>query len=202
MLCLGVFVQGITYKCDGCKWAPIVTQRWHCDTCLDFDFCEVCHSLNDHEHPMSTTFPPPMSYITINTFRASGILFKWKEFNPGFNHALWSLYEVVHKWLQHPRHNEHHGPFMMRIESELESAHLFHVVTLLEIQELSFNYLIRDDKDGKIADGSFTLCMGVREAISVNHVEGTFLQEAHQDMCKLILESNLVKDAIQRNVII
>jgi hypothetical protein len=202
MLCVGVFVQGLQYMCDGCEWPSIVTRRWHCDTCLDFDFCEVCHSLNNHEHPMSTTYPHPMNYITINTFRASGVLLKWKKLNPQFNFALWSLYEVVRKWLQHPHHTKPHRQFMMWIESKLGSPHLLNVVTLtvLEFEELSLKYHIHDVKLVDIAKGSFTLCMHVQGAISIRRVEGTFSLEAHQYMCEQILRSDLVKDAIPRNV--
>jgi hypothetical protein len=197
MLCVGVFVQEIQYTCDGCKWAPIVTRHWHCDTCLDFDFCEVCHSLNDHEHPMSTTYPHPMNYITINTFRASGVLHEWKKFNPQFNYALWSLYVVVHKWLQHPHHTKPRGQFMMCIESELGSPHLFNVVTLtvLEFEEFSLKYQIDDDKSVNIAKGSFRFYIHVERTISISHVERTFSLESHQYMCKLILGFDLVKDA-------
>jgi hypothetical protein len=82
MSCIDVFVQGLHFKCDGCGWTTIMTWHWHCDTCLDLGFCEVCHSFDNHEHPMTTTFPHLMGYITINTFEASSILLNWKRFNP------------------------------------------------------------------------------------------------------------------------
>jgi hypothetical protein len=47
------------YNCDGCGCKPIKTQRWQCDVCQDFDFCDACHNgkvLHDrhnHDHSMS-----------------------------------------------------------------------------------------------------------------------------------------------------
>ncbi len=129
MSCVGVFVQGLHFKCDGCGWTTIVTWHWHCDICLDLGFCEVCHSFDNHEHPMTNTFLHPMGYITINTFEASNILLSWKRFSPQFDYNLWSLYKVIYNWLQHLCHIESHGQFMMWIESKSGSSNLFNFVT-------------------------------------------------------------------------
>lgn len=41
---------GVT--CDNCYMAPIVGKRFKCLTCVDYDLCEECESLNVHTHDM------------------------------------------------------------------------------------------------------------------------------------------------------
>lgn len=35
-------------RCDGCNISPIKGQRWKCEQCPNFDFCDSCHSKNTH----------------------------------------------------------------------------------------------------------------------------------------------------------
>ncbi len=91
---------------------------------------------------------------------------------------------------------------MMWIEFKLGSSYLFNFVTLIvfEFEKTSLKYHIHDGKAIDIAKGSFTLCMHVEGPISISHAQGTFSLEAHQDMCKLIIGFDQVKDSILENV--
>ena len=37
--------------CEGCGTNPIVGVRYKCNTCLQFNFCEICEETKDHRHP-------------------------------------------------------------------------------------------------------------------------------------------------------
>ena len=38
-------------RCDGCKKAPIVGQRYRCTICKNYDLCSACEK-KGHEHPL------------------------------------------------------------------------------------------------------------------------------------------------------
>jgi len=61
--------QPMIFQCKGCSCRPIITLRWHCDICPDFNLCSNCHKgtslqqLHNHEHPMSVASEPDGSFI-------------------------------------------------------------------------------------------------------------------------------------------
>ncbi|KAI1429531.1 ankyrin repeat-containing domain protein [Xylaria sp. FL1777] len=42
--------------CDGCLLYPIIGVRWHCENCVDFDFCFKCHWSAKKTHDIAHTF--------------------------------------------------------------------------------------------------------------------------------------------------
>lgn len=38
-------------SCDGCNAAPIIGQRYHCETCGNYDLCAACEK-KGHDHPL------------------------------------------------------------------------------------------------------------------------------------------------------
>jgi hypothetical protein len=61
--------QPMIFQCKGCSCRPIITLRWHCDICPDFNLCSNCHKgtrlqqLHNHDHPMSVASEPDGSFI-------------------------------------------------------------------------------------------------------------------------------------------
>ena len=49
--------QWSSVGCDGCTVAPIVGQRYHCDTCGNYDLCSACEK-KGHEHPLKLVPQP------------------------------------------------------------------------------------------------------------------------------------------------
>ncbi|GAW26926.1 putative ankyrin repeat protein [Rosellinia necatrix] len=42
--------------CDGCSLYPVIGVRWHCNKCIDFDFCFKCHWSAKRTHDATHTF--------------------------------------------------------------------------------------------------------------------------------------------------
>jgi len=36
-------------SCDGCQQAPLIGERFKCETCENFDFCSKCHKEGKHD---------------------------------------------------------------------------------------------------------------------------------------------------------
>ncbi len=83
------------FRCDGCGCVPITTQRWHCDVCLDFDFCDACHNgrnlhdLHDHDHSMSVISIPDGFLEIVPRSENERALQELKKHDPHFNFNLW-----------------------------------------------------------------------------------------------------------------
>jgi E3 ubiquitin-protein ligase UBR4 len=85
------------FRCDGCGYDPIMTQRWHCDLCLDFDFCDACHNerdlhdLHNHEHSMSAISVPDGFLEIVPGRGGEHALKKLMKHDPHLNFNLWCL---------------------------------------------------------------------------------------------------------------
>ncbi len=83
------------FTCDGCGCVPIKTQRWHCDVCLDFDFCDACHNerdlhdLHDHDHSMSAISVPDGFWRIVPGRGGEHALKELLKRDPHFNLNLW-----------------------------------------------------------------------------------------------------------------
>ncbi|CAF5031509.1 unnamed protein product, partial [Rotaria sp. Silwood1] len=44
-------------RCDGCKMDPVIGQRYHCETCGNYDLCSACEK-KGHEHPLELVPQP------------------------------------------------------------------------------------------------------------------------------------------------
>ncbi|TMW66347.1 hypothetical protein Poli38472_004112 [Pythium oligandrum] len=40
------------YECNACTRDIVSGNRWHCNTCPDFDVCDACYAKEKHEHPL------------------------------------------------------------------------------------------------------------------------------------------------------
>jgi len=89
------FGQDMLFRCDGCDCCPIMTQRWHCDVCQFFDFCDACyngrdiHDLHDHDHSMSAISTLDGFLEIIPGRGGERALHELMERDPHFNFNLW-----------------------------------------------------------------------------------------------------------------
>jgi hypothetical protein len=74
------------FGCDGCGCDPIMTQRWHCDVCQDFDFCDDCYNGRYiHDHSMSAISAPHGFERALNELMKR---------DPHFNFNLWRSQQI------------------------------------------------------------------------------------------------------------
>ncbi|CAK62863.1 unnamed protein product (macronuclear) [Paramecium tetraurelia] len=91
--------QGV--MCDGCKIFPIEGIRYKCAVCIDFDLCEKCEDLGNHQHAMLKIRKPeqtPSIIVTAigdkpdlpqgNTLRAQIAEMVQKELDTSFPQSL------------------------------------------------------------------------------------------------------------------
>lgn len=43
--------QWSSVSCDGCQMSPLIGQRYHCETCGNYDLCSACEK-KGHEHKL------------------------------------------------------------------------------------------------------------------------------------------------------
>ncbi len=89
--------QYMKFRCDSCGCDPIMTQCWHCDVCLNFDFCDACHNerdindLHNHDHSMSAIWVPDGFFEIVPCRGGEHALKELMKRDPHFNFNL-SMY--------------------------------------------------------------------------------------------------------------
>ncbi len=93
--------RDMVFECDGCSCDPIMTQRWHCDVVLDFDFCDACHNgrdfhdLHNHDHSMFAISVPDGFFKIVPDTGGEHALKELMKRDPHFNFNLWCSQQVT-----------------------------------------------------------------------------------------------------------
>ncbi len=96
----------MVFRCDGCGCIPIMTQRWHCDVCQNFDFCDVCHNgrdlhdLHNHEHSMSAISVADGFFKIVPDRGGEHALEELMKRDPHFNFNFWCSQQVTNFLLE------------------------------------------------------------------------------------------------------